>query len=348
MRLGGLKSLAAFAPFGLTLMLEMGGIGATTDARGRDVGASSSSSQTAPAVYVVDSSNALVAYDNDGTLLHRADLSKEKAVLNGGIAVATGHVYVTFIHKSDTESSTGVYAFNATTLQPTMLHKGAFKVPAESGDPGEFRGIAYDAVREHFYVASDRLGLLVFDRFGKFVARMAGAPASVGSLTYDLANQSLWLIDNRHSVASYREADTAPAASLVSSPLRGERGLAAVAVAYCGVATAAAEARDLPAAGAPAVAVVFGKLGPTTGDAHGRIRGAGGAARIYDLAGKPLAARFGGKIVNPHGIACTTKGSVLIAADNGLLAYSVQGEPLQASMNGPGLEAPILGVFSLN
>jgi hypothetical protein len=280
-----------------------------------------------PSLYVVDVSNTLSAYGRDGSLLQKVTLDPDKATLNGGIAVGEGHVFVTYYRPDGKDLVAGVVAFNAVTLHPTMLHQGAFHAPAELGDAGLFRAITFDPGKQQYHLASDKLGPLVFDRFGKFVSRLPGGPTAASALTFDRAHHALWLVDGSHRLVVYRGESDAPTSptDAAAAGVRPKRGFAPVAAAVCGSDDSAV------------LAVVYASTG----------RGAAGAGQAYDPAGKPLGKGFAGKIANPHAIACTADGTVYVAADNGLRGFTLQGEPVPLGADLAALTGPVKGVYAV-
>jgi hypothetical protein len=81
------------------------------------------------------------------------------------------------------------------------------------------------------------------------------------------------------------------------------------------------------------------------GEAKTGSRGAA-SGQSFDTAGKPIGSPYGSKILNPHGMACSSHGEVFVAADNGLLEYTLQGSPLNPSVFSQGLSGPIYGVLA--
>ncbi len=89
-----------------------------------------------------------------------------------------------------------------------------------------------------------------------------------------------------------------------------------------------------------ALAVAFGdpRLGPHSTD----------AARTYNADGQPIGSSYGGKIVNARAMSCSSRGELFIAADNGLLQYTVEGAQGSSHSYSQQLTAPIYGVLAAN
>jgi hypothetical protein len=289
----------------------------------------------APALYVVDATNTLQSFDADGNSLRKMPFNSQIGTLNGGLTLFHGYVYTTSVKGEGAEVTSRVFAYDAITLKQVRLHLGAFTVPEDAGGPagaGTYRAIIYNPDTQRFYVASDRLGLLVFDRLGAYIPR-AGATAAkaapVSALAYDSTQHGLWGIIDRHTVKFGDDGASLPGLPVLGAQYRNGRG--AVALAFC---PGGGEA----AGPAGALAVAFGdpRLGP-----HSL-----GAGRTYDAGGKPIGTSYGGKIVNAHAMSCSPRGGIFIAADNGLLQYTVQGAQGESHSYSQQLTAPIYGVLA--
>jgi len=145
-------------------------------------------------------------------------------------------------------------------------------VPADSGAPagaggaGTYRAIVYNPDADRFYVASDSLGLLVFDRLGAYVRAPARLPPGIGP---GLRFHTACPLGNHRS--AYREIQRRRqrAASGSTTPRRAVPARPrAVALAFCPLG---------------ALAVAFGdpRLGPHSV----------GPGRTYDADGKPSGRR---------------------------------------------------------
>jgi len=305
-------------------------------------GDSHSSAPGIPSVYVVDAANTLYSFDAGGNLFKKVQLKASVGDLNGGIAVAMGRVYVTWIKHEDQGGGDagGVFAFDAATLKQVRLHMGAFTVvgaggaagaAGAAGGPGVLHGIAYDTHDGRFYVGSDRLGLLTFDGAGGYIPRTPESTLSVSAIAYDSLQHSLWGIVNRHAVVRFDEQNNAPVPGLPAAGARYRHGQGALAVAYCAAAGGAPDTQS-------AIAVAFGA--PKAGS---RVVGAG---QTYDTGGKPIGSSYVAKITNPHAISCSSRGEVFVAADNGLLEFTRDGAAIGSTRYSQSLTAPIYGVFA--
>jgi hypothetical protein len=296
--------------------------------------ASPASPAGAPSLYVVDAANTLQSFDADGNSLRKFQFNPQVGTLNGGLTLFKGIVYATSVKGEGAEVTSRVFAYDAVSLKQVRLHLGAFTVPGDSGAPaaaGTYRAIIYNPDTDRFYVASDRLGLLVFDRLGAYVPR-AGAPdakaAPVSGLAYDSTQHALWGIIDRRTV-KFGADGSGPLPGLPALGAQYRHGRGAVALAYCPGADAGALGE---------IAVTFGdpRLGPHSF----------GTGRTYDAGGKPIGTSYGGKIVNAHAMSCSPRGEVFIAADNGLLQYTVEGARGASRSYSQQLTAPIYGVLA--
>jgi len=282
-----------------------------------------------PAVFVIDSANTLRSFDVNGNALQKMQFKSEVGDLNGGMTLAMDKVYVTWVKSAGNEAGGGVFAFDAVTLKQVRLHIGAFNVPAAVGDPGERHGIAYDPQVDRFFVASDHLGLLTFDRSGKFVPRPVQSALSVSAIAYDFGHKSLWgIVAHKLVTFSGENMTLNPGPSGTDAPSR--RGFGAAAVALC------TEGVD-DAPPLTVIAVAYTGLG-----AGSHL----GSGQTYDVAGKHMGASYGAKILEPRGISCTSSGEVFIAAQNGLLEYTLQGAAISPPGELGGLSSPLRGVLA--
>ncbi len=281
----------------------------------------------APAVYAIDSSNTLQAYDAAGRRLASLPFRAELGRLNGGIALALGNVYVTWekprsVDPPEPEKS-GVYAFDRISLRPVRLHIGAFKPADTDADAGAMRAIAYDPGNERFYVATERSGLLQFNNAGVPVPRNSESRRSTSSVAYDSDRRILWSIVDHHEVIRFDvEAGVSLpdlAATGGSRPARGSRPLA---LAYC------------PGGSSGIVAVAFGSA-----------KGGGAAtAQLFDAKGAPLGSAR--KIAHPNALSCSSSGELLVAADQGLMKYAVGSSTIPSSVQWEGLSPPVYGAMA--
>jgi len=304
------------------------------DARQASSGSASSPSSAAaldsatapvPALLVVDAINTLRSYDADGRLLQEMPVDQQRAVLNGGALLAMGTVYLTYERPAVGAPGSAIAAFDAKTLQPLMVRKGAFKA-TDVGDPGHYTGLAFDPAASEFYIATERLGILVFDRTAKYLRRTPAAAGQIAGIAFDSGETGVWGVMGRHDVVLLARADSAPTLLELKSRLKKARQ-EPLAVAVC-----RADKEGAPAA---ALVVLF----------RAASRGvAAGGARAFDLTGMPIGNVFDGVILNPHGVACTARDDIFIAADNGLLGYGLDGRRRALPGALANLDKPILGV----
>jgi hypothetical protein len=260
----------------------------------------------------------------------------------GGITVAQGNVYVTL-----GQPTNSVVAFNENTLAPVTLPAGAFSGLSMP------RGIAYGTNKSQFYIANGDAKVNVYDSSGNALSVPGDFPEIYGpsGISFDSNDKTLWVANyvgaaimqiNRSAhfegvapltlgVTQYNEDGTAAQTFNYSRQfvVPAVASLEPYAIAYC------------PAFGRTAAAVAVGFI-PFYGG-----RTAVSQIGTYTTAGVLVFGPFGGTTTNPHALSCSSQGQIFVAADNGLLKYSVTG-----SKNGPasgtfaGLTAPIYGVFA--
>jgi hypothetical protein len=275
----------------------------------------------APTLYVVDAANTLRSFDANGAALGTFQFNPEVGALTGGMTLFQGHVYVISTKGKGTEAVSRVFAFDAATLKQVRLHIGAFAPPANGPAAGRYSAIVYDPDADRFYVASERLSVLVFDRLGTYIPREGVKPLSVTALAYDTNQQVLRGIVDRH-VVKFAADGSGPLPGLAAEGAQYRHGRGALAIAYC-----AAE----DGSGAPgSIAVTFSS----------------GAVGNYDAAGKPSGALYRAKLINARAMSCSSHGEIFIAADNGLKEYTVQGAERDVSKISQALTAPIYGVLA--
>ncbi len=284
--------------------------------------------ESPPAVFVVDSTDTLFAYDSAGNYLNEVSLGAPVGGLNGGgIALANGTVYVTV----GPAQSGRVLAFNSSTLQPAVLPAGAF---AGLASPV---GIAYDPHNSRFYVADYAGNIFEYGADGAYIAS-AVAPDPV-AIAFDSASDTLWVANYLgQSVAgeiSEFTENLSPAQTINPATQFAAPGNLAtvddpVAVAYCATS-------GNPPSAANVVPVGF----------IGNRSGAGaGAAQTYTTTGSALGQDYAGPVTNPHAISCSSFGEVFVAADNGLLEYDVTGGSIGPAAGAYAkLTPPVYGVY---
>jgi hypothetical protein len=275
----------------------------------------------------VDAANTLQSFDAAGNSLSKMQFNPQVGTLTGGMTLFHGAVYANSVKGAGAELASRVFAYDAITLKQVRLHIGAFVVPPDAGGAGTYSAIVYNPTSDRFYVASDRLGLLVFDRLGAYVPRVDAKPAPVSALAFDSAQHALWGIADRHTVRFGDDA-SGPLPGIAPLGAQYRHGRGAVALAFC------------PGDGAGALALAFGdpRLGPHSF----------GTGRTYDAGGQPIGTAFGGKIVNAHAISCSPRGEIFIAADNGLLQYTLEGTQAESHHYSQQLTVPIYGVLASN
>jgi hypothetical protein len=147
----------------------------------------------------------------------------------------------------------------------------------------------------------------------------------VYSIALDAERGSMWGVLDRRAVERFAD-DRDPKAlsfSAQGAPYRHGRG--PIALAYCN-----------SGGDGGAIAVVF---------SNKKTQSTPGAGQTYDFAGKPIGNSYGGTVVNPHAIACSSHGEVFVAADNGLLVFDLQGIPKPPPGALQALHDPIYGVL---
>jgi len=282
----------------------------------------------APALFVIDSANTLYSFDARGKSLQKMVFKTSVGTLNGGMTLAMGLVYLTYVKAADQGVGGGVFAFDATTLRQVRLHVGAFTASSAAGDPGVMRAIVYNPRNGHFHVATDRLGLLAFDRAGQYIPRPPESTSSMSAVAYDSAHATLWGIAD-HAVVWYGEESNSPLPGFPAAHAFDGRGRQPLALGLCSTPGDGTSPVD-------AIAVAFANTKP----------GRPGTGQSYDRAGKPIGASYSGKIINPHGLSCSSRGEVFIAADNGLLEYTLQGAVLPPAGDLQQQGSPMFGVLA--
>jgi sugar lactone lactonase YvrE len=276
---------------------------------------------------VIDSTHTLFSFDQAGTALANAVLPTPIGNINGGgIAVASGKLYVTIGQPTNTVAS---FDF---ALAPQALPPSAFaglSVP---------RGIAFDPSAAQFYVGDGAATVNVYSAAGASVTVGGGFPGNYGpsGVAFDADDDTLW-------VANYVGAPSSP------TPTYG--------VAEYTATGAAAQTFDYatqfprPAHEEPYSITVCSKAatGGSTLVVVGYIDdGSGlgsGAVRSYTTSGA-MVGSFSGPLTKPYGLSCTTQGDVFIADASGLYRVSTSGANL--GLPGPfaGLTPPLFGVLA--
>lgn len=297
-------------------------------------GAQQGDSTAGPAVlFVVDATNTLWGFDADARLVASAPVSAEIGRLNGALAPAMGMVYAVIDRTAERGGGEWVVAFDARTLKQRFLHRGAFTIPPPDGDaapltPGAYRSFAYDDDAQRFFVATDGAGVLTFDRVGGYVP---GASAPQGALSSVARGRSpvLWLVTARHDLVRHAAGEGQADATLPRTGPLYAGGQGPVALAHC------PPTGDEPA-GVLAVASARAASSPARRT---------GLVQLVGEDGAPIGKRFAATITAPHAISCSSHRQVYVAADNGLLEFTPQGQPVAAHGDLGRLVAPVLGVL---
>jgi hypothetical protein len=275
-----------------------------------------------PALLVVDSSSTLSSFDADGKALQQTQFKPELGKLTGGMALAMGKVYVTWVQPSGQWG--GVVAFDRLTLRQVRLHIGAFAPSDRANDPGAGRGIIWDPERQRFYIATEHQGLLAFDRAGGPIPMTGGTAVPTLAVAYDSASHSPWTIDDHGQLARWSD----DGAQTPGFRVRGVNHSRAASMSYC----PAGEGSD------PIIAVAL-----RAAKAESR---AAGAVQIFDSTGKSLSFH-GAKIADPHALSCSSRGELFVAAGTGLLEFKLQGPALTPPGDLARLSAPLYGVLAV-
>lgn len=267
-----------------------------------------------PAVFVVDSTSTLYAFDANGNVRQKVSLPGTVGNLNGGeIALANGNVYVTL-----GQPTNQVVAYTQAGLQPVALPSGAFSglfVP---------RGLTYDTHSNVFYVGNGGAGVNAFDQSGTSIATPGGFPGRYGpsGVAYDSDHNTIWVANyfgspggtTTYGTAEYNEDGSATQSFNLSqqfvSPLPHEQPYS---VAYCPVTK-----------GCRVFNVWIGFID----DGSGQGTGALGVYQldggfIFGLSG-PLAPGEPGAIIKPYQLTFDSQGFTWIADEGGLIQYTIE------------------------
>lgn len=295
-------------------------------------GAGPGGTSAPPAVYVIDSTATLFAFDGQGNALAHAAMPTPIGALNGGgMALAAGDVYVTI-----GQHTNRVSAYDATTLAPHSLPSGAFaglSVP---------RGIAFDSNVSEFFVGNGAATVNVFDASGGAIAAAGSFPGHYGpsGVAYDADDHTIWVANYvgsapasppQYGVTEYTEsggsAQTFDYGSQFASPASPTEPYS---IAVC---------PSSATGGAPLVLVGFIDDGSGQGTC---------SVQAYSTSGAPVGAPAQGSLTNPYSIACSTSGTVYVADRSGLYQGTIGSGGLTGL--GPasgfaGLKPPIYGVL---
>jgi len=323
---------------GLAFVLAVGSAAALTSsvACSRGSGGGSDAGAGSPAVFVIDSTGTLFSFDSQGnSLAHVAVPTPIGALNGGGIAVASGVLYVTIGQPTNAVSA------YTTSLAPQTLPGGAFSPLAVP------RGIVYDPNDSEFYVGNGATGgTPVFNASGSPVTVTGGFPDSYGmsGVAYDPDDGTLW-------VANYVGAPSA------TPPMYGvaeytENGAAAQTIDY---ATQFAPPQITAEPYAIAVCPKSATGGTTlivvgfTGFEVGGIE----YVQPFTTSGAPVGPALTGSLGGLSALSCDADGNVYIADAHGLFRNTVTSAGFTPGQNASfvssgfaGLTPPIYGVFA--
>jgi hypothetical protein len=348
--------LAAGSPYAISVVTQPSNPEQTCTVGSNGTGTVSSTSITNPAqvtctgaqataaVYVIDSTNTLFAFDALGNKLAQVSLPFVVGNINGGgITTDANNVYVTIGATTSNFLSGGVVAYDKTTLAPVTLANGSFSQLATP------RGIVYDPHNAQFYVGNGGTTVTVYDKAGTFVFSFPRGPGSdaiygPSGIAFDATHDTIWVanltggngVNPTYGVAEFQENDAVVQPPIVPAtqflaPTSPTRELP-YAIGYC---------KGAGAGGTDLVAVGF----------QADNSGQGGVAEggIYTTAGA-LVAAFSPQLASaaqPNAISCSAAGSIWVAANDGLHAYTAAGAPITLPLSGfKGPVAPIFGVLA--
>jgi len=294
-----------------------------------------------PAVYAIDSTDTLFAFDADGGKMASAALPTGSVarLAGGGITTDASNVYVT---TKPSPFFSEVFAFNKNTLAAVTLPGSAF---AQLNTP---RGIAYDSVNSRFYVANGGAQLNVYDASGNFLSSISQSIYGPSGTAFDPLDGTVWVtnltggsgVNPTYGVAEFNGFGAAEPglnpASVFQAPIAPTAELP-YAITYCAPAAAS---------GAAYLAVGFEP------DNSGRGFDQGG---IYTTAGAFVAGLTPalGSTVFLNAMSCTPTGQLYVAADDKLHVYSMNGSTgigVEQKLPGSGfqsMKAPIFGVYAV-
>jgi hypothetical protein len=137
-----------------------------------------SGAANSPAVFVIDSTGKMFSFDANGGSLAKVAVTTPIGALNGGgIALASGLLYVTVGQPTNAVSAYSL------SLAPQTLPVGSFHgldVP---------RGIAFDSNNDEFYVGNGAASVSVYGATGATLPAVASFPNHYGpsGVAYDLS-----------------------------------------------------------------------------------------------------------------------------------------------------------------
>jgi hypothetical protein len=285
---------------------------------------------TGAAIFVLDSTNSLLAFDSSGNALGSVAAPSPIGLMNGGgIALASGNLYLTV-----GEPANAISEFSL-GLAPQSLEAGAF---AGTSVP---RGIAFDCQDRELFVTNGSLGfaepLDVYDLWGTLVLVDGGLPNSYGAsgISYDPDDGTLWVANYpgfptaQYGVAEYSETaeqvQTFDYSTQFVSPGNHQEPYA---IAVCPKAVVG---------GATLVVVGFIDDGSGLGT---------GAVQAYTIDGAPHGASYA--FAKPNALSCNSSGRVYVADHAGLFSIDIRDGTPGTSLPGPfpGLTPPVYGVVA--
>jgi DNA-binding beta-propeller fold protein YncE len=283
-----------------------------------------------PAIFVIDSTDTLRAFDATGnptgsvSLMNDAGGPPSIGSLNGGgITLASGNVYVTTGRPS-------VSVFDL-ALSPQAPDPGAFpglSVP---------RGIAFDSHAGEFFVGNGGASVSVYDASGARAAADGGFPNHYGpsGMAYDPDDQTVWVANyagfpaSVYGVAEYSETGQASQTFAYSSQfVAPQNHQEPYSIAVC---------PEAAAGGSTVVVVGFIDDGSGLGT---------GSVQAYSTNGVPQGAPFA--FAKPYALSCDSVGRVYVGDEAGLFSIDIRGGAACALPAGsfPGLQPPIYGTLA--
>jgi len=292
-----------------------------------------------PSVYVVDSTNNLLAFDASGNKLAQVQLPLGISNINGGgITTDATNVYVTIGQSRSGYLSGAVVAFDKTTLAPVSLGAGSF---AQVATP---RGIVFDPHNSQFYVGNGGTTVSVYGASGNYLSSFPRGPSAdaiygPSGVAFDATHDVIWVanltggsgVNPTYGVAQFAENGSVDFDAAAQFVAPGNTHELPYAIGYCASASMG---------GTDYVAVGFQADNSGQGVALGAV---------YTTAGV-LVGAFNPQLASsaqPNAISCSSAGTVYVAASDGLHTFSTSGTGVNLPANGfQGLVAPIFGVLA--
>ena len=313
------------------------GVGMTASDAAMDAGATDALAgatacptiSTGASIFVLDSTQTLFAFDERGNSQGSVTVPSTVNGLNGGgMALASGHVYVT-----TGQPNNGVIAYNP-ALSPSTLPDGSF--PSLSVP----RGIAYDCRDSQFYIANGAAAVSVFLATGSPVAVDDGGFSpdyGPSGAAYDPDDEAIWITNypgyptTAFGVSEFSETgetrqDFDRSKQFVAPGVHQE----SYSITVCS-----------KAATGSATLVVVGFIDDGSGFGTG-------AVQAYSTDGIPRGGPLAGPFLKPYALSCDSHGRVYVADSTGLYAVDLSGGGRDAGLPGPfaGLTPPIYGVLA--